>query len=759
MTRVTSSTHRQAKLAVSVALVFLLSPLAATLLAAPSSQPPKTPNILFFIMDDVGIDQMLIFGYGGATPPRTPNIDAIAKAGVRFRNTWAMPECSPSRAMFFEGRYPLRTNVLNAILSLDLANSQVSPFETTTPQVLKKKGYDSGLFGKFHLTSGPLQSHNNPYGYTVVHALGWDFFAGYLDGAPFPIDTTAGGVGAPVCVGGSNPGTACPNGNECVGGGTCSPGPYGCGFVPNAMDDPENGADNGACYFADSSCTAISKSPEQPTPGRACLNQGGIFVPKQSCQSSPPAGVNFNNQNAYYVGQLVINNEDGSVEVVPFTDPRARVYRSIIESDLAINWIKQRNSKKPWMATVSYSSAHTPYQQPPTALLPLASVDTNGFNCTDLGQQRVLSNQMIESMDKELGRVMVEVGLATRKPNGELDYHPEATDTIVVIVGDNGTFLPGVKAPFDPNHAKGTPYQTGVWVPLIAAGPLVNTPDREVTQMVNVADLFELFGEIASVDVHKVVPKSHILDSASMLPYLTNPNQESIRTTNFTQTGNNIRKVGVVVPPCVVTAANTCVQIFTSLPLCEFEGGVWYGPGGAAGPDGVATCCDVKNQFLPDVTLLPDSALAMRNDRFKLLQKEVPNCTTGQDDLVTEFYEINEDPGLLVKIDRPDGQFANNLLTSPNLPPQGLNPEQLQNFNALFADLQALLTSEVPCPGDGNLDKKVNGKDIEDWKVFSSLPLDQNNMNSSWYDLNFDGLTDDADRAIIQQHLGTNCLK
>jgi hypothetical protein len=34
------------------------------------------------------------------------------------------------------------------------------------------------------------------YGYTVVHALGWDFFAGYLDGAPFPIDTTAGGVAA-----------------------------------------------------------------------------------------------------------------------------------------------------------------------------------------------------------------------------------------------------------------------------------------------------------------------------------------------------------------------------------------------------------------------------------------------------------------------------------------------------------------------------------------------------------------------------------
>jgi hypothetical protein len=110
---------------------------SGSFLLGPSSNPSaekgggnkQRPNILFIIMDDVGIDQMQIFGYGGATPPLTPNINAIARAGVRFRNVWSMPECSPSRAIFFEGRYPLRTNVNNAILSNDLANSQVSPFE------------------------------------------------------------------------------------------------------------------------------------------------------------------------------------------------------------------------------------------------------------------------------------------------------------------------------------------------------------------------------------------------------------------------------------------------------------------------------------------------------------------------------------------------------------------------------------------------------------------------------------------------------
>src|SRR3546814_1647113 len=50
-------------------------------------------------------------------------------------------------------------------------------------------------------------------------------------------------------------------------------------------------------------------------------------------------------------------------------------------------------------------------------------------------------------------------------------------------------------------------YQTGVWDPLIIAGPQVQQPDREVDHMVNVVDLFEFFGEVAGIDVHKEVPR------------------------------------------------------------------------------------------------------------------------------------------------------------------------------------------------------------------------------------------------------------
>ena len=93
---------------------------------SPVATKDQPPNILFVVMDDVGIDQMASFGYGGAIGPKMSNMDAVAAAGVRFRNTWSMPECSPGRAAFFLGRYPFRTQIYQAIGPNDVANAQVS---------------------------------------------------------------------------------------------------------------------------------------------------------------------------------------------------------------------------------------------------------------------------------------------------------------------------------------------------------------------------------------------------------------------------------------------------------------------------------------------------------------------------------------------------------------------------------------------------------------------------------------------------------
>lgn len=149
---------------------------------------------------------------------------------------------------------------------------------------------------------------------------------------------------------------------------------------------------------------------------------------------------------------------------------------------------------------------------------------------------------MTEALDTEFGRIMVETGLATRNANGTLKYDPKASNTVIVIVGDNGTLGNAVKLPFNAQEAKGTAYQTGVWDPLIVAGPMVVAPDREVNHTVNMVDLFPVFGELAGLDAHALVLRT--LDPVGLLPYLTKVDQSSLRTINFTQGGYNIQANG-----------------------------------------------------------------------------------------------------------------------------------------------------------------------------------------------------------------------
>lgn len=672
----------------------------------------NTPNILFVIMDDVGIDQMAVFGYGGGTPPRLPNINAVAASGVRFRNAWSMPECSPGRAAMFVGRYPVRTNVYQAIGPNDLANSQLSPYDMTTPKLLKRANYESGMFGKFHL-GGP---ENNRAGDGAPGVLGWDYFYGWIGGLPASIDTTAGGI-APT-------------------------GTYACGFVPSAAN---GGADTGACYQSDGSCSTVAGSiASSDVAGKQCLASGGIFVPGAACQS-PPGGLNFNRENAYYVSPLVINS-GSTVTVVPLTDSRTRGYRTRIEADAAIRWINSRSSSRPWMATVSFSAPHTPVQQAPGNLTPMSGAASDDLDCGNLIDQRILQNEMTEALDSEFGRLLVETGLAARNPDGSLAYNPAARNTMIVIVGDNGTLGNSVKAPFNIQRAKGTAYQTGVWDPLIIAGPLVSQPDREVNHMVNMVDVYRLFGEIARIDVESAVPRS--IDSAPMLAYLTNASQPSVRSINFTIGGYNIQANGGRNAPCVISQSS-CTQIPISKSVCEDNNGVWWGPGATDvtvinAPTGYQSCCQVNQALFgaaqAQITINPEISIGIRNDRYKIVRNTVQTYDSVADScspvVTSEFYEVDQ-ARPVPKLD--DEQF--NLLLQP------LNSSLQATYDGLQTQLNAILASQPSCPGDGNIDGTVNAQDNSDW-----LGIVANWIGSSVFDFNFDGVTDSLD----QQQINTN---
>jgi Sulfatase len=710
--------------AISVLIVALLQVgvgFTAAVRPVSAAGKPPPPNILLIVTDDVGIDQWKLFGYGGVTPAATPNIDAIAKAGVRFHNMWAMPACSNGRAALFTGRYPFRTHALTALGNDDLANYMVNPDEITAPVLLRQQGYKSGLFGKFHLG---IQS-NNPYGYGMVHALGFDYFDGWLDatGDPSSIDTTAGGV-APL-------------------------GTWTCGFVRDANN---GGADSGACYAGNNTCAVVSKTTAE-APGRVCRDSGGIFDPNQPCVNPAPGYINFATLSGHFVSPLVINNQDGSVVQVPSTDLRARTFRGTEQIEAAIAWINQQPTNQPWMASVAFASAHTPVMQPPSGSLPSDEVDSSNLDCSDAVDQRAITNEMEEALDSEVGQLLVGIGLATSGPGGQLIYNPKKSNTYVIVVTDNGSNGAVVKVPFDGTRSKSSVYQTGVWVPGIVAGPMVKQPGRNVTAMVNIADLYQLFGELAGIDVHKSVPWT--VDAEPMFPYLKNPNQPSIRKTNFTQIGTNLHANGVINGPCVYNTT-TCTQIAPTKGVCEDNNGVWWGAGATdpstAGipPEGLALCCDVAvwqadHSETISSNIYPLYAVAMRNARYKVVVNDYQSydaatngCATTSS---TEFYQINQN----VPIPKLDTADADLLASGVRL-----NPQQQKNYQALSVQLKTLLASQPACTSDVNLDGTVDYEDIAEWGDYEELALG----NSSWADVNQDGLTNDADRAIILQSQG-----
>ena len=107
----------------------------------------QKPNIVYIFADDLGYGDLSCYG---AKDINTPNIDQIAKEGIKFTEFYsASSVCSPSRAALLTGRYPQRMGINTVFFPESFTG--IPDTEITIPEILKEKGYATGIVGKWHL--------------------------------------------------------------------------------------------------------------------------------------------------------------------------------------------------------------------------------------------------------------------------------------------------------------------------------------------------------------------------------------------------------------------------------------------------------------------------------------------------------------------------------------------------------------------------------------------------------------------------------
>ena len=129
----------------------------------------RRPNVVFVLADDLGWAEL---GCYGNRFNETPNLERLAKEGVRFTHAYAAaPVCSPYRAALLTGQHPARVGIIDYLRPNSSNALPVS--QVTVPEILSKHEYATGMVGKWHLTG------YKPHGAEIElrptdHGFGWN---------------------------------------------------------------------------------------------------------------------------------------------------------------------------------------------------------------------------------------------------------------------------------------------------------------------------------------------------------------------------------------------------------------------------------------------------------------------------------------------------------------------------------------------------------------------------------------------------------
>ena len=159
-------------------LIFLI-----VLLSFHSLADANKPNVIIILVDDLGWADISLRG----APFKTPNIDSLFQEGASLNRFYTTPICSPTRAALMTGRDPLKLGVAYSVI-MPWMNNGIHPDEHFMPESFKMNGYQTAMFGKWHLGHSQEIFHPNQRGF--------DDFYGHLhtEVGYFPPFSNQGGI-------------------------------------------------------------------------------------------------------------------------------------------------------------------------------------------------------------------------------------------------------------------------------------------------------------------------------------------------------------------------------------------------------------------------------------------------------------------------------------------------------------------------------------------------------------------------------------